>query len=228
MFALSAVKTGSCLTDEKIFLVVNISHPAVSENGHPLSSLSVLAEGGYFMLKNKDLFGILNLSKLKVTVMMAILAAVSIVFGKFLALPIGEILRFSFENTPLLLSGILFGSIPGAITGIVADLLGCLLRGYSINIIITLGAAVIGFIGGIFAYKSKNILNILLSVLFAHILGSVIIKTVGLSIVLNYPFWITLFQRSLNYVIVAISDAVILICLFKNKSFIKQTKTFLR
>lgn len=159
---------------------------------------------------------------------MALFSAISIILGKFLAVSIGETLRFSFENTPLLLAGMLFGSIPGAITGIVADLLGCLLRGYAINPIITLGATVIGFMGGLFAYKQKNLPNILLSVLFAHVIGSIIIKTIGLCVILNYPFWLTLFQRSLNYILVSIPDAFILCCLFKNKNFNRQIKSFLR
>lgn len=228
MFALSAVKTGSCLTDEKSFLVVNISHPAVSENAYPLSTLSVLAEGGYFMLKNNDILGLGNLKKLKTMILVGIFAAISILLGKFLAISIGETLRFSFENTTIILSGMLFGPITGAVTGLVADLLGCLLRGYSINFIITFGAVSIGFLAGLFSYRKKSTINIILSVIISHVLGSVIIKTFGLSIVLSYPFWITLFQRSINYAIVSLAEIILLIIIFKNKSFERQLREFLR
>lgn len=175
-----------------------------------------------------DFFGIGNLSKLRVTVMMAFFAAISIVFGKFLALSVGETLRFSFENTPILLSGMLFGGIPGALTGLIADILGCILRGYAINPIITIGAVVIGFMGGLFSYRKKKFVNILLSVLFAHVFGSIIIKTIGLSVILNYPFWITLFQRFLNYVIISLTEIVFFYTLFKSKTFIKQSQQLLR
>ena len=59
------------------------------------------------------------------------LAALSIVFGKYLAIRGGDIMRFSFENLPLLLSGMLLGPAIGTMTAIVADLVGCVLVGYS-------------------------------------------------------------------------------------------------
>lgn len=180
------------------------------------------------MSNKSNILGIINLSSLKSTTLMAIFAAISIVLGKFLALSFGETLRFSLENTTILLAGMLFGCIPGIVTGIVADLLGCILRGYAINPIITLGAAVIGFMGGLFAYHKKNFLNILFAVLSAHLLGSVIIKTVGLSVILNYPFLITLAQRFLNYTIISAADLLVLCSLFKNKNLTRQLQLFLR
>ena len=66
-------------------------------------------------------------------VVCAFLVALSIVCGKFLAIPVGEILRFSFENLPILFAGLAFGPVAGALVGVCADLLGCVLRGYAIN-----------------------------------------------------------------------------------------------
>ena len=76
----------------------------------------------------------------------AILAAFSIILGKYLAINVGENFRFSMENLPILLAGLYLGPLAGAIVGAVADLVGCLLVGYAINPIITLGAVSIGFI----------------------------------------------------------------------------------
>lgn len=213
--------------DERFFLRLLYRIPLFQRSLSP-STLSVLAEGGIFLSNKTNFLGATNLTKLKCVALMAIFSAISIVLGKFLALPMGETLRFSLENTTILLSGMLFGCVPGIITGIVADLLGCILRGYAINPIITLGAAVIGFMGGLFAYRKKSILNISLSVILAHLIGSVVIKTIGLSVVLNYPFWLTLFQRLLNYVVVAIADLLVLWALLKNKSLTNQLQRFLR
>ena len=61
---------------------------------------------------------------LRVTVALSLMVAISIVCGKYLAFSVGEFLRFSFENLPIILSGILFGPAAGALVGIVADLVG--------------------------------------------------------------------------------------------------------
>ena len=83
---------------------------------------------------------------LRVTVFSALLAAISIVCGKYLAFNMGDFLRFSFENLPIIFAGMAFGPLIGALVGVVADLVGCLLVGYAINPIITVGAAAIGLI----------------------------------------------------------------------------------
>ncbi|MDE5563661.1 MAG: folate family ECF transporter S component, partial [Oscillospiraceae bacterium] len=79
----------------------------------------------------------------RVLIIAALLIAMSIVFGKVLSFTIGP-LRISFENLPILMAGIFFGSIIGMVVGAAADVIGCLIVGYAINPIITAGAAWIG------------------------------------------------------------------------------------
>ena len=71
---------------------------------------------------NLQLFG-----STKVMVVSALLIALSIIFGKFLKIPIGDSLRISFENTPILMAGIFFGPIVGMAVGVCADIIGCFL-----------------------------------------------------------------------------------------------------
>ena len=85
---------------------------------------------------------------LRTLVVSSIFVALSIILGKYLAIPVGNIMRFSFESLPVLLAGFSFGPLVGMAVGIVADLFGSLLRGYDINLTVTLGAAVIGLGGG--------------------------------------------------------------------------------
>ena len=65
------------------------------------------------------------------------LAALSIILGKYLAIPGGNVLRFSFENLPIMFAGMAFGPFVGCAVGIVADLIGCVLVGYTVNPLIT-------------------------------------------------------------------------------------------
>ena len=73
----------------------------------------------------------------------ALLAALSIVLGKYLSIST-PLFRLSFENLPILMAGIFLGPLAGGIVGGVADLLGCVLVGYTINPIITLGGILVG------------------------------------------------------------------------------------
>lgn len=165
-----------------------------------------------------------NLTNLKIMITAAIFAAISIVLGKFLAISVGDTLRFSFENLTIMLSGILFGPVVGAATGLIADIVGCILRGYAINPILTLASVFIGFASGAVYYalnKANNHIRILSVILTCHFIGSVIIKSVGLCFWYGYPFSVMFTQRIVNYIIVGAAEFVLLIILTKNKTLMK-------
>ena len=128
----------------------------------------------------------------------SLLVALSIILGKILSITAGPF-RISFENLPLILSGILFGPLIGAFTGGISDLLGCILVGYTINPIITLGSISVGVISG-FVYKKRS--NLLLSVAAAHLVGSLFIKSIGLYIFYLYPIKMLLFRIPLYLTII--------------------------
>ena len=161
----------------------------------------------------------------------ALLTALSIICGKYLAIRGGDILRFSFENLPLLLAGMSFGPIVGALTAVAADLIGCLLVGYAINPLITLGGALVGFISGVcFRYTPKLSLGarIAVATTLAHLVGSVIVKTFGLATFYDMPFWELMAWRLLNYIIIGTVEGVLLYCILKNKAILSQLQRIKR
>lgn len=163
----------------------------------------------------------------------AILAAMSLVLGKFLQIPhpFQEFIRISFENLPVLLAGLSMGPVVGALVGAVADLLGCVLYGYSINPIVTLGAASVGLVSGFLAryvVKKSLLAKVTVSVSLAHLVGSVFVKSAGLAAwylakyelgYLEFLGW-----RCLNYLIVGTAECVLLYLLLHNRAFAKQIK----
>lgn len=167
----------------------------------------------------------------------AILAAMSIILGKFLQIPnpFQEFIRLSFENLPIILGGIALGPIAGAMIGVIADLIGCVAYGYTINPIITLGAAAIGAIAGIvsnYIVKKPLSLKVILSAVPAHLIGSVLIKSFGLASwylakyelgMMEFILW-----RLLNYTLVATAECVILYILLKNRAFSRQMEGLLK
>ena len=162
---------------------------------------------------------------LRVMVLCSVFVAISIVCGKYLAIRGGDVLRFSFENLPIILAGIAFGPVAGAAVGVVADLVGCMLVGYAINPLITIAGGFIGAISGLMFYlcrKAPLWLGATLSVAVSHIIGSVLIKTVGLSVFYSMPLWELMLWRLLNYVIIGTVECILINVLLKNKAFRKQ------
>ena len=160
-------------------------------------------------------------SNLRLLAVSAFLAALSIVCGKYLALPVGNVLRFSFENLPILLAGMMFGPITGALVGIVADVLGCVMVAYTINPLVTLGAACIGLLGGALFRLTKKLpllWQTCLTVILTHLVASVVVKTFGLAAYYDMPFHILLLWRLLNYAVVGVVEWLLLYTILKNQA----------
>ena len=160
-------------------------------------------------------------NNLRLLAVSAFLAALSIVCGKYLALPVGNVLRFSFENLPILLAGMMFGPITGALVGIVADVLGCVMVAYTINPLVTLGAACIGLLGGVLFRLTKKLpllWQTCLTVILTHLVASVVVKTFGLAAYYDMPFHILLLWRLLNYAVVGVVEWLLLYTILKNQA----------
>ena len=160
-------------------------------------------------------------NNLQLLAVSAFLAALSIICGKYLALSLGNVLRFSFENLPILLAGMMFGPVAGALVGAVADLVGCLMVGYTINPLVTLGAVCIGVLGGLLFRLTRRLpllWQTCLTVILAHLVASVIVKTFGLAAYYNMPLHILMLWRLLNYVIVGVAEWLLLYTVLNNKA----------
>lgn len=170
-------------------------------------------------VKSLRLFG-----NTRVLVVSALFIAMSIVLGKVLAFNIGTSIRISFENLPLLMAGIFFGPFIGAAVGAGADLIGCLLVGYAINPVITLGAASIGFVSGLMSIllsKMHKCPRTALSVLAAHAAGSMLIKSIGMYFYFHTPVQVLMLRIPL-YIGIGTLEFYIIYLLLKNKAFSDQ------
>lgn len=169
-----------------------------------------------------------SLHYLRKIALVSALAAASIVLGKLLAINIGASNRISFENLPVLFAGLYLGPVYGMLCGTVADLVGSLMVGYAINPIITVGAASIGLVAGlVFRLAKRTPFRCALSVLSAHLIGSIVIKTAGLVIFYHLPFLATLFWRIVIYAFTGALECLLLVLLEKNTAFQKQMAKFL-
>ena len=86
---------------------------------------------------------------------------------------------------------------------------------------VTLGAALIGLVSGVvykLCRKLPELAKIIISVVSAHAIGSVIVKTFGLSRFYEISFGLLLAWRTLNYVIIAVLEILLLYYVLKSKA----------
>ncbi len=147
----------------------------------------------------------------------AMLVALSIAIAAFckVYLSFGAI-RVTFENLPILLSGVLFGPLVGAATGVTADIISCIIAANPISPIITVGAAMVGAVSGTFShyiFKKYSTTRVFVSTLAAHVLGSMLIKSAGLMIYYNFPFETIIWRVPLYLFIWAVESSLIAVLL---------------
>ncbi len=151
------------------------------------------------------------------------LTAVSIVIGIFCKNFLnfgGGLFRITFENLPIILSGIMYGPVVGGMVGVATDLVSYLLSSqiYPPNLIVTLGCATVGIVSGVisrYIIKTPGKKQIIVSGAFAHLIGSMIIKSIGL-----YTFYgMAVLVRVPMYTVIASIEILIICLLYKNSNF---------
>ncbi len=171
------------------------------------------------MLKKRLKEDIGILTNTKALVFAALLTALSVAIGWVCKtyFTFGAI-RVTFESMPVLLAGMMLGPFAGLAVGVASDLVSCLLSGYGVNPVITVGAGLIGIVSGIIYYncniKRKGYLSALVCVLPAHIIGSMAVKTLGLHMY-GYAMPILLARIPL-YIVISLVEAYIIYSLLRN------------
>ncbi len=157
----------------------------------------------------------------------AMLVAMSVVIGIFCKSVLnfgGGLFRITFENFPIIISGILFGPIVGGAVGLGSDLISYLLSGqaYPPNLIVSVGATLVGVMSGTvakFIVKKRGTPQVILAGGAAHLIGSMIVKPIGL---FAFYQWAVLWRIPL-YLVIAPLEILIIALLFKNATFKRLT-----
>lgn len=163
--------------------------------------------------------------RLSTMVFCALLAAMTMIFKRFAVVNV-DWFRISLENTPVLLSGILFGPVAGFFTGVIGDILGCFICGFGINPVITLGMGLVGGLCGLLfgsIPKFPMPLRLALSVYAGHIVGNMLVKSLGIYWWYATP-WPTLALRIPTYFIIGAAETVIFCILLKSPAFLREIR----
>jgi len=161
--------------------------------------------------------------KIRIMTASAMMTALSIIIGIFcksyLNFGMG-LFRITFENLPIILSGILYGPIIGGVVGVASDLISYMLspQVYPPNLVVTFGAMMSGVVSGLvarFIVRRKGSLQIIVAGALAHIISSMLIKTAGL-----YQFYgLSVLWRIPLYMCIVPVEILIICLLLRRKSF---------
>ena len=114
----------------------------------------------------------------------------------------------------------MFGPAVGGLVGVSSDFISYLLSGqaYPLNLVVSLGACLVGVTAGViskYVVKKRGTSQVVLSGAVAHIIGSMIIKPIGL-----YQFYgFAVLWRIPLYLVIAPLEILLLCMLFKRESF---------
>ena len=146
----------------------------------------------------------------------ALLTALSVVLARLLIPMPNETTRFSIEAVPIFIAGMLFGPLPGALTGFAADFIGCLFSPYGYNPIFCLPPILYGLWAGLlrgFVWQKPTVWRVALAVFPAALCGSVLWQSAALALVYGgeakLPFFLTrLAARSVQFAFTGVVDTV--------------------
>lgn len=157
----------------------------------------------------------------------AMLAALSVILARLIGLMPSESSRFSIEAVPIILAGILFGPLPGALVGFAADFVGCLFSPFGYNPIFSLPPILYGLFGGLFRHRiaeKNSLLWLITAVLCPVVLGSILYQSATLAYmyydgVFWQGFFLKLAERSVQFAIVFVLDVTAVYFLLRSGVF---------
>lgn len=129
----------------------------------------------------------------KTLVFMSLLVAMHLILTRIIALDLGPY-RIAIGSVATILAGLWLGPVAGGCCGFASDILGCFMKGYAINPVITLAAILWGVIPALMKPlfmnrgKSGKTIGIVISVIISNVLCSFVLTTIGLVVVQGYSF----------------------------------------
>lgn len=158
----------------------------------------------------------------KTVVYCAVFAALGVILSRFLGFHVGETMRISIEAVPMVLAGIFFGPIPGALVGFVADFVGCMFSPFGYNPMLCLPPILYGAFGGLLRpllAKKTDLWTLFLTMLLPVLLGSVLLQSLIMGQIYGKGFWYFFTTRSIEYSIKLVVEVLLLKLLFGTKIF---------
>lgn len=153
-------------------------------------------------------------------VLLASLAALQVVFSKFLMIQATPSVRFSVDSTPIILAGLWYGPVAGALVGALADMLGTILFPTAGAWYPPLTAAyvLIGLLPGLigrYIVKKRTLPAVAGIVVVTEAVASLIVKSLALSSLRGIPFPVQLAARILPVAVNTVANVTLVYALHR-------------
>ena len=152
----------------------------------------------------------------------AVLVALSVAVNRILAFMPEESTRFSIGPIFMFMSGMFFGPVAGGLVGFAADFIGSFFTAYGYNPVFAIPPILYGVFGGLFqTYLAKKMSfpRMLLAFACPVVIGSVLWQSAALAFMYDLPFWLKLTERTIQFAVTLVLDALLIILLERTKVF---------
>lgn len=138
-------------------------------------------------------------------VFLGLLIAMNIVLVRLVVIDLGSY-RITIGSVCTILAGLWFGPVAGGISGFISDILGCLLKGYAVNPLITVSSVLWGVIPALMSRlvtgsRMRKTVMLSLSVAVTSVLSTLIFTTAGLVLILGYSLFAIMPGRIVQWAI---------------------------
>lgn len=152
------------------------------------------------MQKNKTHWNV------KTLVFMALLVAMHLVLTRVFVVELGAY-RISVGSVCTILAGLWMGPAAGAVCGFASDIIGCFMKGYAVNPLITIAAILWGVLPALvkplMVNRNKRAKTVVISasIVVTAILSSLVFTTAGLVLIMGYNFYAIMPGRLVQFAI---------------------------
>lgn len=129
-------------------------------------------------------------------VFLGLLAAMHVVLTRVFVIEIGSDYRISLGSVCTIMAGLWFGPVGGGVCGLVSDILGCILKGYAINPLITVAGVIWGVIPALMRFalvgkKTKKMAVLCVAVAITSVFSTLVFTTAGIAFINGGEFWVS-------------------------------------
>ncbi len=164
----------------------------------------------------------------KTLVYCAVFAALSVVLKSLFGLMPNESTRFSIDSVPVILAGILFGPLAGALVGFSADFVGCMFSAYGYNPIFCIPSILYGLIPGLMRRwlgDTPSIPKLTAMITPPVVFGSILYQSAALALMYykdgpflqGFLYYLT--SRGIQFAVILVIDVALVYLLFKARLF---------
>ncbi len=131
----------------------------------------------------------------RILVFLGLLVAMHIVLTRLFVIELGSY-RIAIGSVCTIMAGLWFGPVAGGVCGFVSDILGCILKGYAINPLITVAGVLWGVIPALMRFtvtgrKTKKTVMLCVAVAITSVFSTLGFTTAGVAFINGGEFWVS-------------------------------------